>query len=224
MTTTNSAAAGQGNTDTGAADKAAADAAAATAATAAAEKATSDAAAVAAAAEAGKASTDAAAVAAAAAAGAKKAPEKYELAIPEKSTIDAGDVKMIETIAREQGWSNDEAQAALERHNDSLIEQSARFLADTKADQVWGGDNLAKTQADAKAVLDRVEPATTPEGKALRALLDKSGYGNHIRVVSFLAKLGRMMAEDSPGQGGGGAQAGAAKSTEDTLYDNTKLS
>jgi hypothetical protein len=152
-----------------------------------------------------------------AAAATPKAPEKYALKIPEKSTIDDSDLKVIEAVARENNWSNDEAQAALDRHNSTLVEQSARFLEETKADKVYGGDNLATTQARAKAVLDRVRPADSPRGKAIRALLDKSGYGNHIEIVSLLADLGKMTEEDSPGSGSGGAKG--EKSVESILYD-----
>jgi hypothetical protein len=230
MATTNEAAAGQGHTDTGAA-AAAGTTKPAEGATGAAADDKGAAAAAAASAEPGKAGTDAGAAAAAAGAGKgaaaaagdgttaepSKAPEKYTLVIPEKSTIDDGDVKVIEQVARENGWTNEEAQSALDRHNVTLIEQSERFLASTKADPVWGGEQLTQTQALAKSVLDRVEPASTKEGKELRALLDKSGYGNHIRIISFLAKLGKMMAEDQPGAGGG--SGGAAKTVEETLYD-----
>jgi len=200
------ATADQAAADKAAADKATADAAAA--ATAEAGKASKDAEA--------QAAADAATKAAAAKAGEKKAPDKYALTIPEKSTIDDSDVKVIEQVARENDWTNEEAQAALDRHNVTLIEQSARFLEETKADTTYGGDNLAATQARAKALLDRVRPASTPQGKALRALLDKSGYGNHLQVVSLLADLGKMMEEDSPAAGG---QSGAAKTVEEKLYD-----
>jgi hypothetical protein len=228
MATTNEAAAGQGNTDTGAAAAAGDKGAAGATGTAADDK--GAAAAAAATAEPGKAGTDAGAAAAAAAGdkgaaaagdkggkAAPKAPDKYTLTIPEKSTIDDSDVKVIEQIARENDWTNEEAQSALDRHNETLIEQSTRFLAKTNADPVWGGEHLTATQGLAKSVLDRVEPANTPEGKELRALLDKSGYGNHIRIVSFLAKIGKMMAEDQPGMGG--SQGGAAQTIEEKLYD-----
>jgi hypothetical protein len=225
MATTNANATAQGDTKAAATGDQGGDAAA----KAAADKATADAAA-AATAEAGKASTDADAAAKAKAAetakgaegkddaaATKKAPAKYELKIPDKSTVDADDVKVIETIARENDWTNEEAQAAIERHHEQLVEQSTRFLATTTSDPKWGGDNLAATQALAKAALDRVEPASTQEGKELRALLDKSGYGNHIRIVSFLAKIGKMMAEDTTTGGGGGG--GGKRTVEEVLYD-----
>lgn len=212
--------AGKGGTaDTAAADAAAKTAADAAAAKAAADTATADAAAKAKA-EGDQVAKDAAAKAAAdaaaAKAGEKKAPDKYELKVPEKSTLDESDVKAIETIARENGWTNEEAQSALQRHHDLLIEQSNQFLEVTKADKTYGGEHLAESQARAKAVIDLVRPASHPRAKAFRALLDKSGYGNHIEVVSFLADLGKLTAED--GVVGGGGKTGAAESVEEKLY------
>jgi hypothetical protein len=215
----------QGNTDNaGKGSEGTTDAAATKAA---ADKATADAAtAAAAAAEAGKAGTDAAAAAAAtaaAAAAAKKAPDKYELKAPEKSTIDESDIQTIETIARENNWTNDEAQAALDRHHETLVEQSTRFAEATKADKDYGGDKLAVSQSRAKAVIDKVRPASHPRAKAFRALLEKSGYGNHIEIVSFLADLGKMTEEDGGASGDASTGAGP-RSAEEVLYGGKSAS
>lgn len=203
--------------------KAAADAAAKTAADAAAKTA-ADAAATAAA-EAAKGGTDAEAKAAADAAAkgkqpppAKKAPAKYELKLPEKTTLNDSDVKAIELIARENEWTQDEAQLALQNHHDTLLAQSEQFLTETTADKTYGGDNLAKSQARAKAVIDKVRPANHPRRAAFTALLDRSGYGNHIEILSFLADLGALTDEDG-GAMGDGSTGGKAKSQAEKLYD-----
>lgn len=150
-------------------------------------------------------------------AAAKKAPDKYELKVPEKSTLDDSDVKAIETIAKENGWTQEEAQAALDRHNETLIEQSTQFAEATKADKDYGGANLTQSQARAKAVIDSIRPASHPRAKAFRALLDKSGYGNHIEIVSFLADLGKRLEEDG-GAAGDGTSGGGKRTAEDVLY------
>lgn len=146
------------------------------------------------------------------------APEKYELKVPENSTLGDDDVATIEKIARENGWDNETAQAALEQHHNTLIEQSARFLEATKADKDYGGDKLTTTQARAKSVIDLVRPTSHPRAKAFRALLDKSGFGNHIEVISFLADLGKMTEEDGALAGGGGAEK---RDAADVLYGGT---
>lgn len=147
----------------------------------------------------------------------KGAPDKYELKVPENSSVDADDLKLIEQLARENDWDNETAQAAVQQHHDMLAEQSSKFLEATKADKDYGGDKLSATQQRAKAVIDMVRPASHPRAKAFRALLDKSGYGNHIEVISFLADLGKMTEEDGAisGAGGGGGEKDAAA----VLYD-----
>lgn len=129
-----------------------------------------------------------------------KVPEKYELKVPEGSTrLDVADLAGVETMARAKGWSNEEAQQAITEHVAALDAQSTRFLETTTADRQYGGDKLPETQKLAKTALDKLRPAGTPRGDALRSLLERSGYGNHIEVVSLLADLGRLMAEDRPG-------------------------
>lgn len=152
---------------------------------------------------------------------AKKAPDKYELKIPEKSTLNDSDVKAIETIARENGWTNEEAQLALQHHHDTLLEQSAQFLEATKADKTYGGENLARSQARAKAVIDKIRPATHPRAAAFKALLDRSGYGNHIEIVSFLADLGAQLDEDG-GATGDGTAGQESKDAAAVLYGGSK--
>lgn len=172
-------------------------------------------------AEPGKAGTDAAAAAAAAAAATTTqtgAPEKYTLTAPEDGGIDAADLKLVEEVARENDWTNEQAQDALERHAATRVEQSARFLAETTADKDYGGTNLATTQARAKAIIDSVRPATHPRAAAFRALLDRSGFGNNIEVISFLADLAKRTEEDGA-IGSNASGATAKKSAEDTLYD-----
>lgn len=134
-----------------------------------------------------------------------KAPEKYALTMPEGGNVDEKDVAQIEVIARAQNLTNEEAQALLVNHAESIKAESARFLAETNADPEYGGDKLDKSIELATAFLDRVQPRGTPKGDALRAMLNKSGYGNQVRVISLLADAGKLMAEDGhvSGQSGG---------------------
>ena len=134
---------------------------------------------------------------------ASKVPDKYVLTLPDGGRIDAHDLATIEALAREQGWSNDEAQQRVIVHADAIEAQSARFQADTKADPVYGGQHLDETLKHVGLALDTLRPAGTPRGDGFRGLLNKSGYGNNLEVVSFLADLGKLMAEDGTAGGGG---------------------
>lgn len=152
------------------------------------------------------------------------APDKYALKLPEgaKDFLDTTDLASIEKLARSKNWTNEEAQAALEEHADALAGQSTAFRAQVEADPTYGGDKLEETQRLARTALDKIRPAGTPRGDAFRKLLVKSGYGNNLEVVSMLADLGKLMAEDQPGAGGsGGGNKGGKKPAEEVLYGKT---
>jgi outer membrane biosynthesis protein TonB len=150
-----------------------------------------------------------------------KPPEKYDLTLPDGADtwLDQADVTHIEALAKTNGWTKEQAQSALEQHVDALATQSQAFRTATEADPIYGGDHLERTQTLARRALDRVRPAGTPHGDALRSLLTKTGYGNHLEVVSLLADLGTLMAEDSPTSSGSGGGV-ATKTAAEILYPN----
>lgn len=197
-------------------------AAAEAAATAAAAKATSDAAAAAEAAKAGDGK-------AGAESGNKdgktpvesKAPDKYELKVPDagKAYLEDADLKYLEEAARANGWTNDEAQAALEEHLSTVQAQSARFEAATKADKTYGGDQFEETKRLARSVIDKIRPAGHERRDSFLAFMGRGGAGNHVEVLSFLADLGRQMGEDSPVHSRGGGTREKAD-TASKMYDH----
>lgn len=127
-----------------------------------------------------------------------KAPDKYELTLPEGGRVGDEDLQLVEAMAREEGWSNEEAQQFLDRHNFTVQYATTAFLEATKADKEIGGDKLEGTMKLATAALDRVRPKGKGRGDAFRKLLDRTGFGNHPEVVAFMADVGRMMQEDKP--------------------------
>jgi hypothetical protein len=153
------------------------------------------------------------------AAKASKAPDKYELALPEGGFVDDADIAKISEIAKAKGWTNDQAQASLTEYAEALEAQSAAFLSEVKAHPEYGGEKLPETQRLARLALETLRPAGTPRGDALRKLLDKSGYGNHVEVISLLADLGKRLSEDTPLKGG--APPKVEKSPQDVLYPTT---
>lgn len=152
-------------------------------------------------------------------------PDKYTLAIPDeaKTYIDDADVKRLESIARETGWTNEEAQAAVDEHVRMVAEAAAGFLAETKADPTYGGEHLAETQRLAKLVIDSVRPEGHARRESFTRFINKVGASNHLDVVSFLADIGKRMDEDRPGQTSSSALRGV-KSAESVLYDKTPSS
>lgn len=149
-----------------------------------------------------------------------KAPEKYTLAIPKDADtfLDAADLTAFEKVARENDWTNEQAQAAVDAHADALAEQRTAFRTQTEADETYGGDKLPETQRLGALALDTLRPAGTAQGDAFRSLLVKTGYGNHLQVVAFFADLGRQMAEDQPARGKVGGDK--PKTIAQSLYPN----
>ena len=128
---------------------------------------------------------------------APKAPDKYELTIPEGGLVDSNDLARVEALAREHNLPNEAAQSMLETGNALMVEQAVAWRAELDADKTYGGEKYAETERLANLVLDKVRPAGTPRGDGIRKLLQR-GVGHNLEVVSFLADLGKMMKEDAP--------------------------
>ena len=148
----------------------------------------------------------------------KVAPEKYDLKLAEGSLLDVSALGRIEAFAKQQGLSNEEAQALVDKQQAEV----ATFVEDRKVmwhkqaseDKDIGGENFAKNAELAKRAFERV----APEG--LKAEMDRTGYGNHPLVLKMFVNLGRMMADDKFVQGG--QAAAASKSAAELLYGTTK--
>lgn len=226
---TTAAAAAKDDTNAAAADaaaKTAADAAAAAAATKtpeqlAAEKVTADAAAAAATEAATKKAADDAAAAAAEAAK-NQPPAKYELKRPDGADyfLDDASLQKFEAKARAKGWTNAQAQAALDEGAGEVMAQGSAWRTETQADPVWGGEKLIETQRLANLALDKIAPKDDPLAQRFRALMTRSDAFNELSVVATLARLGKLMAEDTPIVGGGGRPKPADSKDPSRLYDH----
>lgn len=152
---------------------------------------------------------------------AAKAPEKYDLKVPDAATalLEDADLKMFEKVARDNDMSQEDAQAFLEEQVATLTAQSERFLAETKADKTYGGDKLTETTQLAQSIVDKVRPVGHARRDSFLRFMGRGGAGNHIEVLSFLADLGRAMGEDVPGHTRSSA-VGSGKSAAELLYDN----
>ena len=150
------------------------------------------------------------------------APDQYALVVPEKSHLDDADVKATETLARAMGWTNDQAQNWLEAQAVGAKTQADAFRSLSVA--AYGDEEkLAAAQAVANQGVDWVFPKGSDDNAQLRALLDKTGYGNHPIVLKAFENIGKATAEDRPlhqrASGGGG---GTERPAEDVLYGKAK--
>jgi hypothetical protein len=129
-----------------------------------------------------------------------KAPEKYALKVPDGAEwLGTDELARFEKSARAKNLSNEQAQSVLDEAITTRAEESAAFRTVTESDPTYGGDNLAETQRLATLALDRIRPKGSTRGDSFRSYLTNSGHGNHLEVVSLLADLGKLMAEDQPG-------------------------
>jgi hypothetical protein len=144
-----------------------------------------------------------------------KAPDKYAFTVPAGAEpfFDASDLDTIAAVAREHDLSQEDAQAVLVAEAKSRDARIKALEQQTLKDPDYGGAKFSETQQLARKVIDRVRPAGHARTAAFNQLLLKTGYGNHIEVVSFLADLGRLMSEDAPSaqRPGGGSTRDAAE-------------
>jgi hypothetical protein len=165
-----------------------------------------------------------AAAAAAAAAAPQGAPATYALTVPEGGRLDQADLDAFIQTARENGLTNEAAQAVLNEEAARLDAQAKAFRQLTEAHAEIGGANLEQAQAHANKALDHFVPASSPEGAQLRSFLTKTGYGNHPAIVVMLSRIGKAMSEDTPLAQGVGARAATRKSTADVLFPSAAKS
>jgi len=131
----------------------------------------------------------------------KPAEVKYDLKLPEKSPLDAAHVEKIAAFAKERGFSQEQAQAVLERESAIVAEQAERqkaavaekvnsWLPMAKTDKEIGGEAFAQNAEIAKRVVERFG---TPEFKQA---LNETGLGNHPELVRVFVRIGKQMTED----------------------------
>jgi hypothetical protein len=147
-----------------------------------------------------------------------KVPDKYEFTVPDagKAHVEDADLKTLETIAKKAGWTQDEAQAALEEHVATMDAQAKTYLDLAKADKDYGGEKLEETQRLARLAITKIRPEGHTRRDGFMRFINKAGAGNHPEVLAFLADIGRQMQEDSPAHGAGGGKQ--EKTAEAVLY------
>jgi len=153
----------------------------------------------------------------------EKEPEGLKLQAPEGSTLTAEHVERTAAFAKEQGLSQEQAQAVLERESkelssfvgkqkenrDAVVSQWAEQV---KNDKEIGGENFDKSIAGAREVLNKFG---SPE---LKKGLEETGFGNHPMLVKLLVKIRGAMADDQLVLPGAQPAVKAKKSMTEILY------
>lgn len=151
----------------------------------------------------------------------QKAPEKYELSLPEGTLLDDVSIKAIEAAARQNNLTNEQAQHLVntqsKQYADQVLARQESWLEMTRKDPEIGGDNFQENLALARQGIDKFDT----DGK-LKAELDRLGYGNHPEMVRFMSRVGRALKDsEHPGSQNSGS-FGGAKSLAEQLYGGTK--
>ena len=156
--------------------------------------------------------------------------EKGEIKIeaPKDSKLSKEDVDEIAAIARERGLSQEQAVELLTQRSVSVDRAEAKAIAtfnaarekwieEVKSDPVIGGAKLSETE---RICMRPIEIYMSPK---LREELKRTGFGYYPDFVKFLHNVGSVMAEDKPGDAGGGTGGGGDKKDAATvLYGGTK--
>lgn len=132
----------------------------------------------------------------------------YTLKVPDKSPLDAAYVEKIASFAKERGFSQEQAQALLERDSQNVIaneaaqqaalkEQSQQWVKDVMSDKEIGGKDAKQNVALAHRVIERFA------SPALVQQLRETGLGNHPELLRLFVNVGKMMSDDQLVTGSG---------------------
>ena len=136
------------------------------------------------------------------------APAEYaDFTAPEGVTLNAESITEFKEIAKARGLSQEDAQKLVDlaaRNVDRVhaaqlahIEKAqAQWAADSAVDKEFGGDNLSKNLAVAKAAMGEYA------SPALVDILAKSGLGNHPEVIRLFFRVGMKLMPDQSVPGG----------------------
>jgi len=149
------------------------------------------------------------------------APESYaDFTLAEGVTLDNGAMEVASPLFKDLGLNQDQAQKAVDAFtqirqaeakqvSDDFNKQCDDWEASSKADKEFGGDAFNANAASSARAMDTFG---SPE---LRTLFNDTGIGNHPEVFKFFAKVGRTVAEDTPGSGN---PPGGKKDRAESMY------
>ena len=137
-----------------------------------------------------------------------KAPESYDLKMPDGFELDKAAAEEFSSIAKELKLDQPTAQKLADvaaKMQQRQVENHAKLVESwvetVKADKDIGGDKLDENLAVARKAL---ETFGTPE---LRDVLNSTGFGNHPEIIKAFYKAGKAISED-------GIVKGSAKTGE----------
>lgn len=145
-----------------------------------------------------------------------KAPESYDLQMPEGVQLDTAAAEEFKGIAKEYGLSQEQAQKVadigakmVQRQTEAHQAQVQSWVDAVKTDKEIGGDKLNENLAVARKTIDTFG---SPE---LKQMLNVTGIGNHPEIVKMAYKIGKAISDDGFVRGG---NTSSPRSTADIMY------
>lgn len=151
-------------------------------------------------------------------------PEKYEFKAPEGQELDTALLAEFEPLAREFGFSQENAQKLVDFYAAKILPRleakqaeawgttAAGWAESAKADKEYGGDGLAANLAVAKSALDKFG---TPE---LVSVLNETRLGDHPELIRVFYRIGKAISDDSVMSSNGGS--GGDRTAAQILFGN----
>lgn len=137
--------------------------------------------------------------------GSQTTPDAYaDFVMPEGVTVNSELLAEATPIFKELGLSQEQAQklvdfqakqvqASSQSQVDAFDQLMKDWQTQSKNDKEFGGDKFEENVGIARTAIDKFG---TPE---LKQLLEEHGVGNHPEVIRFMVNVGKLTAEDVPG-------------------------
>jgi len=166
-------------------------------------------------------------------------PEKYDLKLPEGTIVDEPMMAEFTTWAKENKFTNEQAQKAAELHMKAIgafaarqagefADQQRTWLEELKADKEIGGAKVDTTLAVARKILGSDDGSIPPlpipglDAKKLRAEMNRTGLGNFPEMVKLFHFFGQFVGDDHKWVPTHKPASGEPKSDAAVLYPNDK--
>lgn len=143
------------------------------------------------------------------------------LTLPANGRLDQADLDAVLAQATSGNWSQADAQQYADDIATANEARATQLKAELLAHPEVGGAKLDASIVAFNAGLDKLLPATEPEGVAFRAFLKKSGFEYATPLVLAFSRAGKLSAEDGPVGGHGGGSA-TRRSDASVLFGDAK--
>lgn len=158
--------------------------------------------------------------------GESQVPETYEFTMPDGMELDQALADAATPVFKELNLTQEQADKltgliAEQRQNEAQASQDAfakqldDWATELKNDSDVGGEKFDENAAIARTAVDKLG------SDALKELFDSTGIGNHPEMFKFALAVGKLLSEDQPGSGTGGA---GDQAIEDRMYPKEVVS